>query len=215
MAAERPDISALVYGKAARLLGTHIRRRAHHHARPRAGRCYRRRVRHHRGVGDRILGEAEVKELDDAVGRDLDVRRLQITMNDPLLVRGIKGIGDLPRHGQRLFHDHRPVLKPLGQGVAVDQLHHQEQLPIRFFNAVNRCDVGVCGRGQHARFASKARHAVGVGRELRRQDLQGDGAPELGIARRVNLTHPARAEVVQHVVVRQSSAGHRAAIPGD
>jgi hypothetical protein len=41
--------------------------------------------------------EAKVEDLDDARRRDLDVRRLEIAMDDPLLVRRLEGFGDLPR----------------------------------------------------------------------------------------------------------------------
>jgi hypothetical protein len=43
------------------------------------------------------LRQAEVENLHDAVGRDLDVRRLQIAMDDPLLVRVLEGLADLTR----------------------------------------------------------------------------------------------------------------------
>ena len=46
------------------------------------------------------FGEAEVQDLHDAVRRDLDVRRLQVPMNDVLLVRRIECVGDLPGDGE-------------------------------------------------------------------------------------------------------------------
>ncbi len=42
------------------------------------------------------LGQAEVEHLDDAVGRDLDVGRLQVPVDDPSRVRGLQRIGNLP-----------------------------------------------------------------------------------------------------------------------
>ena len=55
-----------------------------------------------RGVRVRELREAEVEHLHHAVRRDLDVRGLQIAMDDPLLVGGFERLGDLPRDRQRL-----------------------------------------------------------------------------------------------------------------
>ncbi len=48
------------------------------------------------------LRQPEVQHLDDAVVADLDVRRLQIAMDDALLVRRFERVGDLPGDGQRL-----------------------------------------------------------------------------------------------------------------
>ena len=48
------------------------------------------------------LGQAEVEHLHRAVGADLDVGRLQVPMDDALLVRGLERLGNLPRDRQRL-----------------------------------------------------------------------------------------------------------------
>ena len=49
-----------------------------------------------------LICEAEVKNLDHAVGADFDVRGFEITMNDALFMRGFEGLGDLARDGQGL-----------------------------------------------------------------------------------------------------------------
>ena len=54
------------------------------------------------GPGDfERLGQTEVEDLDDAVRSDLDVARLQITMNDSSLMRCIQRFGELTRVLQR------------------------------------------------------------------------------------------------------------------
>ena len=73
-AAERPDVGALIDGFASGLLGTHVRRRAEHHS------GLRHRWRRERG-GPRSceiarverFRQAEVQDLDRAIGPDLDV----------------------------------------------------------------------------------------------------------------------------------------------
>ena len=54
------------------------------------------------------LREPEVQHLDRAVGPHLDVRRLQIAMDDAVLVRRLERIGDLPRDRQRFVERNRP-----------------------------------------------------------------------------------------------------------
>ena len=122
-AAERPDVAALVGGPSLRLLGAHVRRGAEDHA--------------HAGIiaGDVIVGElrralrprpttpadpiafASPKSSTFTVpsGAHLDVRRLQIAMDDALLVRRFERVGDLPRDGQRLVERDRPARDALGE----------------------------------------------------------------------------------------------------
>ena len=49
-------------------------------------------------------------------------------------------------------------------------------------------------RGQRLRLAGEAGEAIGIGRQRRGQDLEGDVAIELGIARAIDLAHPAGAQ---------------------
>jgi len=48
-------------------------------------------------------------------------------------------------------------------------------------------------RCEQSCFAFEARHAIGVRRELRRQQLQRDVAPKLGVAGAIHLPHTASA----------------------
>ena len=49
-------------------------------------------------------------------------------------------------------------------------------------------------RGEHLRLALEAREAIGIGGERLGQDLDRDVAPELRVARAVDLAHPAGPE---------------------
>ena len=49
------------------------------------------------------LGQPEVQHLHGAVGPDFDVCRLEIAVDDPLLVGGFERHGDLLRDRQRVF----------------------------------------------------------------------------------------------------------------
>ena len=81
--------------------GAHVGRRAENHARLRHRR--RRERRRHAttaratrsAVRLQRLRQTEVEHLHRAVGADLDVGRLQIAMDDALLVRGFERLGDL------------------------------------------------------------------------------------------------------------------------
>ena len=128
-AAERPDVGALVDALAARLLRAHVRGRAHDDAR--AGRrgvvivgdCVT--MAPPRRSGSSSLGQAEVEHLDRAVGRDLDVGRLQVAMDDALLVRRLERLGDLPGDGQRFVQWKRPLRDAVGERRSFDQLQDE------------------------------------------------------------------------------------------
>ena len=111
-AAERPDVGAFVDRLALRLLRAHVGGGPDDHAQPAGHRGHRRRQRRVRRalVGHR-LGEAEIEDLDAVVGRELDVGRLQVAMDDPLLVRRVERLGDLRRDRQRFGDRNRPLAR--------------------------------------------------------------------------------------------------------
>ena len=78
-------------------------------------------------AGPRIerLRQAKVQHLHGAVGPHLDVRRLQIAVDDPLLVRGFERLGDLPRDRQRFIERNRPSRDAIGERRAFDQLQDE------------------------------------------------------------------------------------------
>ena len=73
----------------------------------------------------------------------LDVRGLQIAVDDPLLVRRFERVGDLLRDGQRLVERDRAARDALRQVVALDQFHHDRTHTAAFFEAVDVRDVRV------------------------------------------------------------------------
>ena len=138
--------------------------------------------------------EAEIENFDDAVRCDFDVRGLQVAMDDAALVRGVQGIGDLSRDRERVSERQRTLRDPFRQRLALDELEHECGAAIDVLEAINRADVGMIQRRQHARFALEAREALRIGREDVRQDFDRDVATELLIMGAIDLAHAANAE---------------------
>ena len=55
------------------------------------------------------LRQPEVQDLDDAIQPQLDVGRLEVAMDDALLVRGVERAGNLPRNRQSGSEGNRPL----------------------------------------------------------------------------------------------------------
>ena len=64
------------------------------------------------------LREAEVQHLHRAIGAQLDVRGLQIAMDDALLVRGFERLRNLPGYRQGLVERNR-ALRPSDRRASV------------------------------------------------------------------------------------------------
>jgi hypothetical protein len=138
--------------------------------------------------------EAEIEHLHDAVWRDLDVRGLQIAVDDAFLVSGLEGIGDLPSNCERIRNGDRTIEHTIRQCLAFDELEDQGTNPLALFKAMDSADVRVIECREHPRFAFEASEPLRIGREPARQHLDGDVAAEPSVARPIDLAHSAFAE---------------------
>lgn len=128
------------------------------------------------------LRQAEVEHLGPTIARDEDVRRLDVTVHDAPHVRGLERIGNLDGEIEDLRELERlPVPQPVAQGLAFEQLHGQQRLAIGVIDLVDGADVRVVQRRGGARLALEALEREVVARELRRQELERDVAPQLRV----------------------------------
>jgi hypothetical protein len=132
------------------------------------------------GWDSRCVGGA----LQDNVGR------LQIAVDDAFLMRRVERLGDLARNRESLGHRHWPALEAIGKRGSFDELEDQSRDAIALFQPIDGPDVRVIERGEQARFAREAGAALGVGREVGRQDLDGDVTTQLAVARAIDLAMP-------------------------
>ena len=151
--------------------------------------------------------QPEVEHLDHAVAADLDIRGLDVPMNDALLVCRLERFCHLTRDGQRLVQRKagssgrtRPACYALRERGPIHQLQHQSSNAGRFFEAVDGGDVRVRERGQQLRFAREPRQVVRIDCETFWQYLQRDITIQFRVARSVHLAHGAHAEEGDDVV---------------
>ena len=138
----------------------------------------------------------------------------EIAVDDPLFVRVVQRIRDLPGDGQgvlqvRARRGRAPaeVTDQFGQVSSVDQFHHQRAQTTRFLEAVDVSDVWMIERRQRLRFAREPREPFGIAHERGRQDLQRDVAIELRVVGTVDLAHSAGAEQRDDFIWAEGRAG--------
>ena len=85
------------------------------------------------------FSQSEVEDFDRAVGKNLDVPRLQVAVDDSFFVRRFKRVRDLPRDANGLVLWERPLPDPLIQCRTDEQLHDY----IVRADVIELADVGV------------------------------------------------------------------------
>ena len=86
------------------------------------------------------------------------------------------------------------------------QLHHEELLPVRFFEPVERSDMGMIQRGKQSRLPFESRDPVFILGKLLWKNFDGNFAAKLRISGSVDLTHSAFANELEDFVVREHLA---------
>jgi hypothetical protein len=218
-ATERPDVGTVIRILPLDLLGRHVMQRAENGAVSRQLRRLCRRAGHSRlkkHTTRRVCGlrEAEVQQLrlwraraSGARFGQHDVGGLQVAVNDAGAMGLVERVADLCRDRQRLLNRHRAACDPLRQRFPRQQLHDQKSRPIVLPDVVERADVGVRDLGDRARFAVEPFAKLRIGAEGWRKDLQGNGAFEARVARRIDLAHPTRADCGLDLIGTETSAG--------
>ena len=143
-------------------------------------------------------------------------------MHDPVLVCGLDGIDQLAGDGHNLVEGQsRPrrcggglARQTLGQRFTLDQLEHQGLdgrtrgcAAVVRDDSVDRPDVGVVERGQHARLAFEASTTLLVRQPRAGQDLEPDVAAKREIASPVRAPHATGSEERAYLVVSQTIPG--------
>ena len=115
----------------------------------------------HRACGLHRLREAEVEHLHRAVSANLDIRGLQIAMDDALLMRRFQRLSDLFCDGQSFINRDRAARDALREVITLDEFHHEGVHAPGLLEPVNRGDVRMVQGRERLRFALEPCQAFG------------------------------------------------------
>jgi hypothetical protein len=107
-------------------------------------------------------------------------------------VSSAAAILDCDREG--LVEREYAFLQARGERLALEVLHHEELEAVLAAHVEQRADVWVAERRDHPCFAVETVSELGIGSEIRREDLDGDGPVETRVAGAIDLAHAARAQ---------------------
>ena len=183
------EVAAPVDDLAPHLLGRHVLRRPHHHARA-------------RDVAHGEAGHAEVHDLHPALPREEDVGGLDVAVHDAHLVRVGEALEDggddgdlaLEAQGRRGAHG-------LEEVVPAEELHGDVGRAVGVVAEVEDGDhVGMHHARDGARLALEAVLLLRVPRDLGEHHLEGDVPLEQRVARVVHDAHRARPQAPEDLV---------------
>jgi hypothetical protein len=176
------------------------------------------RVRRRDRIALEDLREAEVEDLHPPVRRDLHVRRLQVPVDDPLLVRRLQRLGDLAGKRKRFFEWKRSGREAHREVFPLDELH-DEEVPRRrggrsggrgrgdFFEGIEDGDARMVQAREHPRLSLEAPSSFFTFKELFRQHLQGDRPVDARVLCPVDLAHAPRAQRREDLVRPELRSG--------
>jgi hypothetical protein len=218
-AAERPDIGPRINAIAHCLFGTHIGDGANERAFFGTSKCLSEIRSAERRIDTlRQRRDAEVQHFDRSRVGELDVRRLQVAMDNALSMRRFERCRDCGRTPQRFAQEHRPSEQALLQRLAFDELEHQNRSVVEFENIEEGADVRMADLREQPPFALESRETIGVADESPPQHLERNVSPQPCIAGAIDLAHGAITEQTDNLIRSESLARpqpHRVCVPVD
>src|SRR5437764_4599101 len=197
--ARRPHIGALIRPMTFDLLGRHIGQGAGIGVR--IG---------ERGRGRRLslrleqVGETEIQNLELTIGRDLDIARLQITVNDAYTMRSFETRGHLLAQLQNVAFRQRTASEFSFESQSRHKLRHKIIKALIVTEIKGHSDKGIGYFRKAEGFATKLPPRRFAKQRQLRQDLQRHIAIQLLIMCAKNHPHSASADVLNNAVTAKN-----------
>ena len=143
-------------------------------------------------IGWNLLHAAE--DFQPAVGRDEEVLRLEVPMDDALLVRGRQRPRDLPRIVQGFPLWNAAGIEQHTQRLSLEQLGDDIGCPVVRLHVIYGMDVRMVQGTRGSSLPLEAKQPFRVGRAGRGKDFDGNVSTKRRVAGAIHLAHAARAK---------------------
>ncbi len=130
-------------------------------------------------------------------------------MNEALVVRPREALADFGGQLERALGREGTATQHIAELLAPDELHRDERHAVGFADFVDDGDVGMLDERRGTRLVQQPLAPDRIVHEIVGQDLERDLAAEVDVHRAIDDPHPAAADFLADVVVRQSPADHR------
>ena len=207
-ARERPDVCTFVDRFSPCLLRTHVRGRPHDH--PESSTLRQRgRLRgiSNRSVfNDQRLRQPEIQDPWLPIRSDLDIRRLQVPMDDPFLMSSLEPLCNLDEQRDRFVYSNATLRNSFCQRLAFHQFHDDERLPVVLFETIERGDVRVVDLSEESGFSLESFQSIFVSCEFFGKHFDSDVTSESCIAGSVDFSHSTRTDSLDDFVLAELGA---------
>ena len=146
------------------------------------------------------LGQAEVGDLGDAVRGHEDVGRLQVAVEDAVLVGEVHRPRQAGAEQRGLARRQGLAAQLAVERSAVDEFEREERQPILFADVVDLDDVRMLEGGDRLGLDVEAGQLMGAGMGARQDHLEGHEPVEPALACLVHDAHAAPAELAEDPV---------------
>ena len=153
-----------------------------------------------------MASQAEVEDLHLTGRCEHDVFRLDIAMNDAVLMSGHEGLGALQGDIEELLQSER-VAQTLAQSFARDVFHNQKDFLALLKDVIDGGNVRIVEAGGALGLAEEAAAANGVVAQGGSHALEGDNAAELAVAGAIHLAHSPAAQPLTDAEAADRQAG--------
>ena len=121
-------------------------------------------------------------------------------MNNSQLMSFRERFGNLGGEANGLIRRQGTFHQAMLESLSLEQFHNQEVDTALMANVMQGADMGMRKPGHGFGFAIEALTKGGIGRQVRRQNFDGDVAIKTGVAGTIDLAHTASAEAAENFV---------------
>ena len=149
------------------------------------------------------FGYAKIRHLHAALPIQQDILRLDVAVDDALVVGILEGVANLRHDRQRLARRHPPAVHQPAQTHPVHEFHQEVEKAVRPAGIIDGHNARMIQPGQRLGFPGKPLGKRRVTANARRQDLQRRYPVQFLLADLIDHSHAAPTQDLQNLELRE------------